>query len=420
MPMNTRKLLHSLGALADLGAEISSSHDFEEVVRASLHTLLGTLAIRKGAISRYSSSPGQLKIIAARGLRDAVGSRVSLGKDEVDRLIKRPGPVDLAAERNGLAQFAQRNGESLKRLKAAAIVPMVARGELMGVIFLSEKFSGEDYDSEDLAIIATISRHIGVAIYNHRLLVSIRRRAEENRRLYRELRDTYQNTIRAFAAAIDLKDAYTKGHSDRVARYSEAIAREMGVEGQELEHIGVAGYLHDIGKITVDRAIINNPRPLTDKEFVELNKHVTTGFEILSNIRRPWDEIAYMTKCHHEKVDGTGYPQGLIGDQIPLGSKIVTLADSFDAMMTDRPYRSRLTLEQTLSDLRNHAGKQFDVNVVAAFCRILLKEINGKARRRVFIPSIGLKFDRDAISATLDSMISELSEAPQRIRSAVS
>src|SRR5262249_5255815 len=212
----------------------------------------------------------------------------------------------------------------------------------------------------------------------------------------------------------------TSGHSDRVARYARAIAREMGITGKELENISVAGYLHDIGKIVVDRSIINNPRPLTEREFNELNRHVTTGYEILSHISHPWKEIAYMTKCHHEKVDGTGYPQGLIGDQIPLGSKIVTLADSFDAMMTDRPYRSRLTLEQTLSDLRNHAGKQFDVNVVAAFCRILLKEINGKARRRVFIPSIGLKFDREAIAATLDLMIAELSEAPQRIRSAVS
>src|SRR5262249_38168433 len=154
------------------------------------------------------------------------------------------GLVGLAAERNGLADFVHRNAEGLRRLKAAALVPMVARGELLGVIFLSDKFSGEEYDSEELAIIDTISRHIAGASYNNRLLGSIKRKEEENRRLYRELRDTYQNTIRAFAAASDLKDAYTKGHSDRVARCSEAIAREMGVEGQELEHISVAGCLH--------------------------------------------------------------------------------------------------------------------------------------------------------------------------------
>jgi len=234
------------------------------------------------------------------------------------------------------------------------------------------------------------------------------------------MRKIYRDTVRAFGSAIDLKDAYTSGHSDRVAKYSEALAREMGLSGNDLEHIGVAAYLHDIGKITVDRAIINNPRPLTDREFGELNKHVTTGFEILRNIRHPWDEIAYMTKCHHEKVDGTGYPQGLTGDAIPLGSRIVTLADSFDAMMTDRPYRSRLSLDQTLSDLRKQTGKQFDIEVVAAFCRLLLKEISGATRDRVFIPMIGLKFDKVAITATLNSMLTDLDGTSPGHRSAAS
>jgi putative nucleotidyltransferase with HDIG domain len=297
---------------------------------------------------------------------------------------------------------------------------MIARGELMGLIYLSGKFTGEAYSEEDLEIVSAISRNIAIAFYNHRLLVSLKRKAEENRRLYAEMRQIYRDTVRAFGAAIDLKDTYTSGHSDRVARYAEAIAREMGLTGQELEHVGVAGYLHDIGKITVDRAIINNPRPLTEKEFGELNKHVTTGFEILSNIRHPWDEIAYMTKCHHEKVDGTGYPQGLRGDEIPLGSRIVTLADSFDAMMTDRPYRARLTLDRTLSDLRNQTGKHFDGEVIAAFCRLLLKEIKGATRDRVFIPMIGLKFDKVAITATLDSMLAELDGSSPRYRSAAS
>ena len=420
MNLTLRKMLHNFGALSDLAAEISSTHNFEEVTRSSLYTLLGALAIPRGAIARYTTSPRQLKIVAAKGMGGAVGQRIALDQIEVDRLIKRLRPISIKAERNGLSGFVERNNELFKRMRAHLSVPMIARGELLGLIFLSEKFTGDEYSAEDIEIIGAISRSIAVAFYNQRLMVMHKRKADENRRLYGEMRQIYRDTVRAFGAAIDLKDAYTAGHSDRVARYAEAIAREMGLTGLELEHIGVAGYLHDIGKITVDRAIINNPRPLTDKEFVELNKHVTTGFEILSNIRRPWDEIAYMTKCHHEKVDGTGYPQGLMGDEIPLGSKIVTLADSFDAMMTDRPYRSRLTLEQTLSDLRKHAGKQFDVAVVAAFCRILLKEINGKGRRRVFIPSIGLKFDRTMISATLNSMLAEFGETRPYNRSAIS
>jgi putative nucleotidyltransferase with HDIG domain len=418
--LSHRRMLHNFTALTDLAAEISSTHNFKEVTRASLHTLLGALAIPRGAIARYTAKPRQLKIVAAKGLAGAVGQRIALDRDEVDLLTKRVTPLATDTESNGLADFAERNRELLKRLRVQISVPMIARGEFIGLIFLSQKFTREEYSEEDIEFIGAISRSIAIAFYNHRLLVSLKRKAEENRRLYGEMRQIYRDTVRAFGAAIDLKDTYTSGHSDRVARYAEAIAKEMGITGQELDHIGVAGYLHDIGKITLDRAIINNPRPLTEKEFGELNKHVTTGFEILSNIRHPWDEIAYMTKCHHEKVDGTGYPQGLRGNEIPLGAKIVTLADSFDAMMTDRPYRSRLTLEQTLSECRRQTGKQFDEDVVAAFCRLLLREIKGATRDRVFIPMIGLKFGRVAIAATLDSMIAELAGTSPQYRSAAS
>lgn len=420
MDLTNRKMLHNLGALTDLSSEISSAHNFEEVTRASLHTLLGVLAIPRGAIARYTSKPRQLKVVAAKGSAGAVGCRVVVEREEVELLTEYNRPLAVSSQSNGLASFAERHTDLIKRLRINLCVPMIARGELMGMIYLADKFSRLAYTSEDLEIISAISGNIAMAFYNHRLLVSLKRKAEENRRLYGEMRQIYRDTVRAFGAAIDLKDTYTSGHSDRVARYAEAIAREMGVTGKELEYIGVAGYLHDIGKITVDRAIINNPRPLTDKEFGELNKHVTTGFEILRNIRRPWDEIAFMTKCHHEKVDGTGYPAGLRGEQIPLGAKIVTLADSFDAMMTDRPYRARFTLEQTLSDLRRQTGKQFDASVITAFCRLLLKEITGSARDRVFIPMIGLKFDRVSITATLNSMIGEFDGSSPRYQSAAS
>ncbi|MEK6300873.1 MAG: HD domain-containing phosphohydrolase [Acidobacteriota bacterium] len=420
MHLTLRKMLHNLGALTDLSAQISSTQNFEEVTRASLHTLLGTLAIPRGAIARFTERPRQLKVVAAKGLGGAVGERIALDRDEVERLASRVRPIQLAEARHGLAHFVQRNGGTFERLRARVFVPMIARGELMGLIFLSDKLTREPYSEEDIEIIAAISQHIAIAFHNHRLLLSLKRKADENRRLYREMRHIYRDTVRAFGAAIDLKDAYTSGHSDRVAKYSEAIAREMGLTGQSLEYVGVAGYLHDIGKITVDRAIINNPRPLTDREFGELNKHATTGYEILANIRHPWDEIAFMTKCHHEKFDGTGYPAGLRGDEIPLGSKIVTLADSFDAMMTDRPYRSRLPLDRALAEMRRHTGKQFAPEVVAAFCRLLMKEIQGLTRERVIIPMIGLKFDREATANELASMLAEMDAARPKHRSAAS
>jgi putative nucleotidyltransferase with HDIG domain len=410
MSLTLRKMLHNFSALSELGSEISSTHDFDEVVRAALHMLLGTLAIPRGAIARYSQTPRQLKVVAAKGLPKAVGEKIALCREDVEQLTRHAEPLDLRAEQNGLSPFVRRNGEAFKRLRAQTTVPMVARGELMGMIFLSEKFTREAYGEDDAEVINAIARHIAIAFYNHRLMVALRRKAEENQRLYREMQQTYRDTVKAFGAAIDLKDAYTSGHSERVARYSEALARELGVAGRQLDYITVAGYLHDIGKITVDRSIINNPRPLTDREFKELNKHAATGFEILSHIRHPWDEIAHMAGSHHERIDGRGYPRGLSGEQIPLGARIVTLADSFDAMMTDRPYRARLPLDRALADLARHTGTQFCPTVVVAFCRLLLKEITGATRERVFLPVIGIKFDRPAIVATLSEMVLEFEQ----------
>src|SRR5258705_12952391 len=239
MNLTLRKMLHNVSALTDLAAEISSTHNFEEVTRASLHTLLGALAIPRGAIARYTSKPRQLKIMAAKGIAGAVGQRIALDREEAERLVTRTQPISIHAENDGLAQFVERNGEMLKRMRAHISVPMIARGELMGLIFLSEKFTGEEYSGQDIEIIGAISRSIAIAFYNNRLMVMHKRKADENRRLYAEMRHIYRDTVRAFGAAIDLKDAYTSGHSDRVARYAEAIAREMGLTGLALEHVGV-------------------------------------------------------------------------------------------------------------------------------------------------------------------------------------
>src|SRR3954469_22423747 len=175
MSLTMRKLLHNFGALAELGTEISSTHDFDEVVRASLHMLLGTLAIPRGAIARYSHEPHQLKVVAAKGLQKAVGQKIALDRQEVAHLTGHSALLNLQAEQNGLSSFVHRNSDVFKRLRAHTTVPMVARGELMGMIFLSEKFTREDYSEDDIDIINTIARHIAIAFYNHRLMVSLRR-----------------------------------------------------------------------------------------------------------------------------------------------------------------------------------------------------------------------------------------------------
>ena len=289
------------------------------------------------------------------------------------------------------------------------IVPMVVRGELTGLILLGSKASGEAFTSEDLDIIHAMVRHIGVGIHTHRLLEQLEQRAEENRRIYEELRAIYRDTVKAFAAAIDIKDKYTQGHSERVGKYSEIIAREMGWNEEAVEGIAIAGYLHDVGKLVVERDIINAPYRIDAKASSELNRHPAAGYEILSPINHPYADIPLTARHHHERLDGRGYPDGLKGDEIPLCARIVTLADSFDAMTTDRPYRKRRSFADVLDDLRDNVGKQFDGQVVVAFCRAICGELEGKTKERRIMKMLGKNYiESEQVVPLLKHLITDL------------
>src|SRR5918911_3133349 len=254
-----------------------------------------------------------------------------------------------------------------------------------------------------------MARHIAVGIHTLRLLREVEHRAAENRKLYEDLRAIYKDTVRAFAAAIDCKDKYTQGHSERVGRYSEIIAREMGWSDDEVEGIAVAGYLHDIGKLVVERDIINAPYRIDAKQSSELNRHPAVGYEILAPINHPYADIPLTARYHHERIDGRGYPEGLTGDQIPMVAKIVSLADSFDAMTTDRPYKKRRGLEEVVEDFRRNTGKQFAPEVVASFCRALLKEVNGEAKSKRIIKLLGKDYvETERVAPLLQALIEDL------------
>jgi putative nucleotidyltransferase with HDIG domain len=256
--------------------------------------------------------------------------------------------------------------------------------------------------------VRALGRHVGVGLHNHGLLREVERRAEENRKLYEDLKAIYRDTVRSFAAAIDCKDKYTQGHSERVGKYSEIIAREMGWKDEEVEAIAIGGYLHDIGKLVVDRDIINAPYRIDAKQSSELNRHPAAGYEILRPINHPFADIPLMARYHHERPDGRGYPEGLTDEQIPMGAKIVSLADSFDAMTTDRPYRRRREFPEVVEDFRRNAGKQFAPDVVAAFCRALLKEARGETRPRAIIKLLGKDYVEEQTLPALEQLIHDL------------
>ena len=405
-----KKLLHTFAALAGLGQEIAGTNDFEEMVRTSLHLLLGTLAIRRGALAQYNEDERSLRFIAVRGLGSQAQEEILLDEEDVESLMNHSlegfSIAGKAAESN---RFIKNHLAGFDFTRFDLLLPLSARGKLVGIILLGQKASDEPFTSEDLETISAMARHIGVGLHTHRLMSELEHKAEENRRLYDGLRAIYKDTVRAFASAIDLKDKYTQGHSERVGRYSEIIAREMGWSDEEVEGIAIAGYLHDIGKLVVERDIINAPYRIDAKQSSELNRHPAAGFEILSPIHHPYADIPLMARHHHERVDGRGYPDGLKGDEIHIGAKIVNLADSFDAMTTDRPYKRRRSFEDVVEDFRRNTGKQFAAEVVIPFCRALLKELNGQTTERRIIKMLGRDYvDAPRGAALLEDLLAEL------------
>jgi len=418
MEPSTQKLIHTFGALADLGQEIAGTGDFSEMVRTSMHLLLGTLALRRGAVAECSG-PGPLKCIALWGLGDKMFEGFEIDEAEQQAFLAADARESLVKNTSSTNNFINRHREKFAAEGIELVLPMIVRGEVTGLVLLGGKASGEEFSNDDFETIRAMVRHIGVGIHTHRLLEQVAQRAEENRRLYEELRAIYRDTVRAFAAAIDIKDKYTQGHSERVGKYSEIIAREMGWTEDEVEGIQIAGYLHDIGKLIVDRDIINAPYNIDAKNSSELNRHPSAGYEILAPINHPYADIPLMAKYHHERLDGRGYPDGLTDEQIPMGAKIVSLADSFDAMTTDRPYRRRRSFEDVVHDLRQNSGKQFDPKVVAAFARAILKEVNGDTRERRIVKMLGKGYlEGDQVATLLADLITDLENSHKKAQKA--
>src|SRR5215217_6751255 len=408
MEPSTQKLIHTLGALADLGQEIAGTGDFTEMVRTSMHLLLGTLALRRGAVVECSG-PGPLRCVAIWGLGDQALNSLEIDEPEMASFLCGEIRESLVKNTSSANVFLNKHRDNLLAEGIELVVPMIVRGEVTGMVLLGGKASGEEFSNEDFETLRAMVRHIGVGIHTHRLLEQLAQRAEENRKLYEDLRAIYRDTVRAFAAAIDIKDKYTQGHSERVGRYSEIIAREMGWSEEEVEGIQIAGYLHDIGKLIVDRDIINAPYKIDAKNSIELNRHPNAGYEILAPIRHPYADIPLMAKHHHERLDGRGYPDGLTDQQIPMGAKIVSLADSFDAMTTDRPYKRRRSFEDVVVDLRENSGKQFDGKVVAAFARAILKEVKGETKERRITKMLGKSYlEGEQVEMLLADLISDL------------
>jgi HD-GYP domain-containing protein (c-di-GMP phosphodiesterase class II) len=189
---------------------------------------------------------------------------------------------------------------------------------------------------------------------------------QHNLELYRQHEDLLLSFVRSLVSTLDAKDAYTRGHSERVALVARRIGTYLGLPEEDLRNIYLSGLLHDIGKIGVDDQILRKPGQLTAEEFAQIKRHPVIGYNILAGLRN-LQAVLPGVRHHHEAFSGTGYPDGLSGDEIPLMARILAVADSYDAMISDRPYRNGLKLERLEAILREGSGTQWDPRVVSAY-----------------------------------------------------
>lgn len=281
------------------------------------------------------------------------------------------GVIAMQDENKALASVAEMRRETWLislafALFALAIGSLFARlltSPLLNLVAVAQKVAAGDFstrvESRNITEIGTLGETFNVMsdkLEEH--IARLAKAAEENRELF-------VGTVKALSAAIDGKDHYTRGHSERVSRVSVAIGQRVGMSDEELETLRISALLHDVGKIAIDDSILKKPSALTNEEYEIMKTHPKAGYKIMSQIPAMKDFLPGMY-MHHEMVNGEGYPQGLKGEEIPLQAKIVAVADTFDAMTIDRPYSKGMTLQDTLDRIRSFVGTRYDGKVVEA------------------------------------------------------
>jgi len=409
-----RKLMFNISTMEELGEVLSSRDHFRENLQTALLSLMGSVPVARGALLLRDRESGDLVLAAARGTETRAGLRIPLPAEPARALLRRRRPLSVNAQVPVLTPWMRRTS-LLREMGAELLAPLRFKEELVGVVVLGLKYTGEVYNPGDLELIMVMANFIALGVHNQELFrnletanTQLRRKVAENRRLYRNLESIYGDTVRALGAAIDAKDPYTRGHSDRVARIAVAIGRALGLPEREISALRIASHLHDIGKIAVDNSILLKAGRLDQEEIRQIHRHPMVSYDILSNIAFPYPDVALIARHHHEWVDGSGYPDRLGPKDLLPGMKIICLADSFDAMTSDRPYRPALNLKEAVGRIREGVRVQFDPRVTRAFLEVLRGEVRGEATPPQIIDGLEKRYSSVAMIGSIERFLGEL------------
>lgn len=389
-------------ALSDLGPELTAERDFPQTAQAMLAALMEAAGAREGALFTFSDKPSLLTSAAAQGFALLPEpALVPLLPRHVHALTAARGPVVLNETTYDI--FFSSNGNVAPEL-FKCIAPLRVGGKLAGLLALGRREDDALYEDEELDALSLLTSYVALAVQNHNLTQTLSQRVSENLRLLASLHGFYDNALEAFATAIDVKHVNIHGHSLRVARYAAAIGEAMGLDPNDVAALRSAGYLHDIGKVAVDKHLFGKPTALDPEEFRAMADHTIVGHQIVSGIQFPWAKIPDVVRWHHERGDGSGYPDGLLMDEVPLAARIIGLADTFDAMTSVRPYREPMSVGGTLSELVRLAPQKYDPGAVQGLLIQIRRDAVGSNRAPLLDQRIALNIapaDIDQLAASL-------------------
>jgi len=341
--------------LVGVGHVINSTRGLEAVLDEVMDLVIDLMRAERGLLM-LRDGHGKFQIEAARGMDHAsLSENTSSVSQTIVRRVAETGESVLTTNAQEDPRFEKQESVLEHNLRSILCVPLKLKEEIIGVIFVDSRVYSGLFQKDDLEMLSAFADQAAVAI--------------ENARMFTELKDAYDATLKGWAYTLELRDKETEGHTQRVTALTLVLARKLGIEGEELEHIERGALLHDIGKMAIPDYILlkRGELDLKERKFMEL--HPEFAKDLLEKIEylHPAMDIPY---CHHEKWDGSGYPRNLRGEEIPFAARIFAVVDVWDALTSCRPYRDPLKPDQVRKIIREGSGTHFDPQVVDAFLEI--------------------------------------------------
>jgi len=349
------RVVDRLKILYKISTSLTTVIDSDEIIKMIVEKSASIMKAKIASLMIVDKEKEELYVKYAIGLNpEFLNARVSI-HDSISGWVVREGKPLIVKNIEEDERFKRVNKSNYES-KSLISSPVIIKGEVVGVLNVNNKIDGGEFTEDELELLNTLCGQTAVSL--------------ENAKLYNDLQKSYFDTIRALVNAIEAKDKYTRGHSERVTCYALEIGKRLNMSTKQLEVLQHAAILHDIGKIGTDLNILHKNGSLTDDEYDVIKEHPVVGSQILEPISF-LESVKRIVTEHHERYDGKGYPNGKKGDELTIESRIIAITDAFDAMTSDRPYRKAMDVEDAIAELKRCAGTQFDPYLVDIFINIL-------------------------------------------------